>query len=65
MQKYIKGIQYECVLNTDTWAKVENSCFLKIKLAVTAKGHQIAHGPKPDPEARWPTGLMGGPARYY
>ena len=30
-----------------------------------SKGHQIAHGPKPDPEARWPTGLMGGPARYY
>ena len=29
------------------------------------KGHQIAHGPKPDPEARWPTGLMGGPAHYY
>lgn len=37
MQKYIKGIQYEYVLNMDTWAKVENSCFLKIKLAVTAK----------------------------
>ena len=37
MQKYIKGIQYECVLNTGTSAKVENSCFLKIKLAVTAK----------------------------
>ena len=48
MQKYIKGIQYEYVLNMDTWAKVENSfflistkvenlCFLKIKIGSYGK----------------------------
>ena len=32
---------------------------------VSSKGHQIAHGPQPDPETQRPTRLMGGPARYY
>ena len=37
MQKYIKGIQYEYVLNMDTWAKVENLCSLKIKIGSYGK----------------------------
>ena len=29
------------------------------------KGHQIGHGPQPDPETQQSIGLMGGPARCY
>ena len=29
------------------------------------KGHQIAHGPRPDLETQQPIGLMGSPAHCY
>lgn len=34
-------------------------------LKVKCKGHQIDHGPKPDPKTQRFTGLMGDPARCY
>ena len=57
----------------DALKKIKTKTFnLYIKLPLNdlkwnneTKGHQIAHGLNLNPETRWPTGLMGGPTRYY
>ena len=47
------------------YIRKENCIEKLVKLISLTKGHQIAHGPRPDLEIRQPIGLMGGPAHCY